>query len=156
MKRLTLRLLVAALTFVIGVAFSVFWVAPRVSHIPPASVSVPTDGLLVFEGTVLQIAPPVAPSGVFANYRLAKYRVERVCRGHYEQPEVIVDHLSLTARELDGIKIGDRVCVSVELSKEIFVRTNVEGIREESERVETFYIGGRVAAPGSPCECGDK
>jgi hypothetical protein len=114
------------------------------------------DEVLVFEGTVLKIAPSVPASGEFAFYRLAKYRVESVCRGRYEGAEIVVDHLSLTTKELDGIKVGDRVCVTVRPSKKLSMRQNVEGIRTESERVETFYIGGEVQPPGSHCECEEK
>lgn len=108
---------------------------------------------LVFEGTVLQIAPPVPASGVFAFYRLAKYRVERVCRGRYTKSEIVVDYLSLSTKELDAIKVGDRVCVSVEPSKKILTRTNVEGIREKSEKIKIFYIGREILPPNNPCAC---
>jgi hypothetical protein len=112
-----------------------------------------TDEKLVFEGKILKIASPVPASGQFAFYRLAKYRIERVCRGRYDGSEIVVDHLSLTTKELDGIRIGDRVCVTVRPSKRIFTRTNVEGIREESEKIKVFYIGGEVPPPNSPCDC---
>ena len=121
------------------------------THHIPANSSAAEE--LIFEGTVLKIAPPVPASGFAAFYRLAKYRVERVCRGRYAKSEIVVDHLSLTTNELNAIKVGDRVCVSVEPSKKIFARFNVKGIREESERIKIFYIGSDVPPPNSPCEC---
>ena len=120
---------------------------------PPVKADKSSSKDLVFEGTVLNIAPSVPASGVFAFYRLAKYRVERVCRGRYTRSKIVVDHLSLSTKELDAIKVGDRVCLSVKPSQKIFTRTNVEGIREKSEKIKTFYIGGEVLPPGSPCEC---
>lgn len=142
-KRLTIRILIALLTFLIGVAVSQF----RIIRQREASVTTVNSGdekTLILEGIVLKIGPPVPASGLFAFYRLAKYRVERVSYGHYKGPEIVVDHLSLTTHELDGINEGDRVCVVVERSKEILMRTNVSGLREENEKVDIFYIGGEV------------
>ncbi len=120
---------------------------------PPLNADKSSSKDLVFEGIVLKIAPSVPASGYFAFYRLAKYRIERVCRGRYTKTEIVVDHLSLSTKELDAIKVGDRVCLSVEPSQKIFTRTNVEGIREKSEKIKIFYIGSEVSPPGSPCEC---
>jgi hypothetical protein len=54
----------------------------------------PTKETIVFEGTVVGIAPePAWVSGITAVYRLVKYRVEHVCKGHYPGPEIVVDHL---------------------------------------------------------------
>jgi hypothetical protein len=110
------------------------------------------ERILVFEGTVLRIGQTVPASGFMAFYRLAKYRVEKACLGKYTKSEIVVDHLSLTTRELDGIKVGDRVWVTVEPSKKIFSRYNEEGIREKSENVRIFYIGGEVVPGLSGCD----
>jgi hypothetical protein len=134
----------------------IFSIILLVGAVPCIRANSSSDEALIFEGTVLQIAPPVPASGDVAFYRLAKYRVERVCRGNYAKSEIVVDHLSLTTKELDAIKVGDRVCVTVKPSRRIFARFNVKGIREESEKVKIFYIGGEVSPPSSPCECGEK
>src|SRR5687767_5889688 len=42
---------------------------------------------IVFEGIVLKISPPVAVSGRISAYRLVKYRLEKVCKGKYEQAD---------------------------------------------------------------------
>ena len=52
-----------------------------------------------------------------------------------------MDHLSLTTHELDGLKEGDRVCVVASRSRPAMVRYKVDGIREENEKAEMFYIG---------------
>jgi ribosomal protein S17 len=109
---------------------------------------------IVFEGTVVQMAPPVPVSGMVFSYRLVKYRVERVCKGHFSGTEMIVDHQILAGTELDGVKIGDRVCVAVTKSKSVAKRWDVEGIRSPSDIIKLFYIGGGVAkAQTSSCSC---
>jgi hypothetical protein len=141
-RRPSIKILIALITFVLGVGLSRLMIRQHVT--PVSTVNTEDEKSLIFEGTVLKIGPPVPASGQFAFYRLAKYRVEKVHYGHYEGNEIVVDHLSLTTHELDGLKEGDRVCVHASRLKEIFMRTYVSGIREESEKVDTFYIGGEV------------
>ena len=150
MSRLPAKILIALLTFVLGVAVSHLSVV-QYNEVSVSSVNSEDREFLIFEGTVLSIGPSVPPSGTSAWYRLAKYRIERVYYGHHDGAEMVVDHLSLTTHELDGIKVGDRVCVAVERSKEIFLRTNVSGIREEFEKVDFFYVGGEISAEKSQC-----
>lgn len=116
----------------------------------------PKDEMLIFEGTVLHLGEqPAWVSGVTAVYRLAKYRVERVCGGKYLTSEIVVDHLILSGDELRDIKIGDKVCVTAKRTSEIFVRMNADGIRKPTEVVKTFYIAGDVEPTGiRPCSCG--
>jgi hypothetical protein len=141
-KRLTIRILIATISFVLGVGLSRLIIRQDVT--PVSTVNTADETSLIFEGTVLKIGPPVPGSGGFAFYRLAKYRVERVHYGHYEGNEIVVDHLSLTTHELDGLNEGNRVCVQATRSKKISLRTDVSGIREQSKKVETFYIAGEV------------
>jgi hypothetical protein len=165
MKPLTRRVLIAVLTFSTGLTsawlvryFSTDRKARAVAMAPTddarhADADDPSGKSLAFDGTVLKIAPPVPGSGGFAFYRLAKYRVERVCHGRYTKSEIVVDHLSLTGEELNSINVGDRVCAIAKASEKIFTRTNVEGIREESEDVGIFYTGGSMPSPVSSCGC---
>ncbi len=112
------------------------------------------DSLLVFEATVLRIGRRVPASGRAAWYRLAKYRINRICRGEYQGTEIIVDHLSLTASELDGVKVGDRVCVVVNKSDTIAAEHYAKAIREYGEGVRIVYFGGQVISmKTSACEC---
>ena len=68
------------------------------------------DNILVFEGTLEKLGPePVATSGRMAVYRLAKYRVERVCKGKYEGGEIVVDHLIFDLKDFEGLEVNDRV-----------------------------------------------
>jgi len=101
-------------------------------------------GRLIFEGTVLQIGPPVFHSGRVTAYRLVKYKVERVCKGNYDQREIVIDHLILTGKELNDLEIGDKVFVTAKRSKKISPRYNAPGIREASESISNFFIGSVV------------
>ena len=102
----------------------------------------PVGGIVTFEGTVKSVAPdPGMLSGVLAVFRLAKYRVERVCQGSYSGKEIVVDHLILSGKELAGVNVGDRVCVSVRISDRIDARYDADGIRKPSDVVPTFFLG---------------
>ena len=95
---------------------------------------------IVFEGTVEKLGPDLGfGSGVLAVYRLAKYRVDRVCEGKYDGSEIVVDHLIFTAKEFEGIKVNDRVCLRVQISNNINTRYNAEGIRSPSDDIKIFY-----------------
>src|SRR5262245_2506490 len=99
---------------------------------------------LAFEGVVLQIGPdPGYLSGDTPAYQLVNYRIERIITGRYEGKEIVLDHLILTGKELEGIKAGARVCVTVRVSKEIGLRVKAKGIRKASQAVKVFYIGGK-------------
>ncbi len=103
-------------------------------------VTLPTSNTIVFEGTVEKLGPdPGFDSGLIAVYRLAKYRVDKVCEGEYQGNEIVVDQLILTRKEFEGINVNDRVCVTVTISNKILSRWNAEGIRSDSEDVKTFY-----------------
>jgi hypothetical protein len=109
---------------------------------------------LIIEGTVLSMSPPTPGSGVIAFYRLVKYKVNRVCKGRYSDSEIVVDHWVVTTKELEGVKIGDKVCFAVNRSKRILRRWNADGIRATSDLVPVFYIGNAVAPPSTePCDC---
>lgn len=103
---------------------------------------------LVFEGTLEKLGPdPGFVSGILAVYRLAKYRVNKVCEGKYEGSEIVVDHTVFTLKEFDGVKVGDQVCVRVRISKKIHAQYSAEGIRDPSEVVKIFYIAdGNIKA----------
>lgn len=105
------------------------------------------DRSLEFEGTVLKIGPnPGYLSGVNPAYQLVKYRVDRVISGKYKGKEIVVDHLLMDGKELNGVKVGDKVCISASIksNSEIFLRTNAKGLREASQSVRTFYVAGKV------------
>jgi hypothetical protein len=110
---------------------------------------------LVFEGTVLQIGPDSGRvSGRAAFYQLVKYRVDRVCEGSYSEKEIVVDHLILYHKQLSGVRVGDKLCVAVNKSSEIFARNDVDGIRAPSDVITTFFIGGQVRRTTAvPCAC---
>ena len=100
-----------------------------------------TTDTIVFEGTLETLGPDLKmASGVLAVYRLAKYRVDRVCEGKYDQSEIVVDHLILSTKEFEGIDVNDRVCLKVRMSNKILARYNADGIRSPSDDVKTFYI----------------
>jgi hypothetical protein len=100
---------------------------------------------ILFVGKVERLAPQMdVSSGQLAVYRLAKYHIEHLCEGKYEGTEIVVDHLIITGEELKDIKVGDLVCVAAEKSDKIFARFNAEGIRDPSEAVKTFFVGGKA------------
>lgn len=112
----------------------------------------PVKSEIVFEGTVLNLSPPVALSGRVSTYRLVKYRVERVCRGKYERADIVVDHLIVTGRELEGIKAGDKVWLTVNATKKISPRYDADGIRDKAEAVDVFYVAKKLSRiPPSVC-----
>lgn len=113
---------------------------------------------LIFEGVVMRIGPsPNYISGRRTAYQLVKYRVERVCSGSYNGTEIVVDHLILCQEQLRGLKVGDKVCVTVFKSKTVNPRYNAVGIRAESDPIDTFYIGGGVSHNTQvSCSCGEE
>src|SRR5262245_42752544 len=105
----------------------------------------PANETLAFEGLVSQIGPdPGYLSGGLPAYQLVKYRIQRIVSGRYEGREIVVDHLILTGKELEGIKVGARVRVTVRASEKIDLRVNAKGIRKASQVVKVFYIGEEV------------
>ena len=94
-------------------------------------------------------------SGVIAVYQLAKYRIVEVCTGEYTQPEIVVDHLLMTAKELNDLRVGDRVRLYIYRSKTILSRRNEEGFRKATDEVSEFYVGDKpmpLSANCKPCE----
>src|ERR1044072_3496569 len=88
--------------------------AQRVEKAPEASE------VIVFEGTLDKLGPdPGFVSGTLAAYQLAKYRVERICEGQYEETEIIVDHRVFTRKEFEGINVNDRLCITVKKSTDM-------------------------------------
>jgi hypothetical protein len=116
------------------------------------------DNALAFEGVVLRIGPdPGYLSGSIPAYQLVKYHIERVITGRYEGKEIVVDHLILTGKELEGIKVGARVRVIVRASEKIGLRVNAIGIRKASQVVKVFYIGEEAnLSKGRPVQTSSK
>lgn len=120
---------------------------------PARSESTASD-TIVFEGTLVKLGPdPGIVSGRVAVFRLAKFRVDKVCSGKYEQAEIVVDQLVFNGKEFENIKIGDRVCVRVKASNEIAVRNNAEGMRSPEEVVSKYYVASETVAPVSDSTC---
>jgi hypothetical protein len=103
--------------------------------------AVDSESIIVFEGTIERLAPnPEFVSGWNAVYRLAKYRVERVCAGEFEGKEIVIDHIVFDRKEFEGVNVGDRVCVAAKISSRIDTRIDADDIRSPSQNVTTFYI----------------
>jgi hypothetical protein len=116
-----------------------------------------SQSILIFEGTVERLAPDSGIlSGTLAVFRLARYRVERICNGNYKAKEIVVDHLILSGKELEGINVGDRVCVSVKSSKTIGTRYNADGIRNPSDVVATFFVAEQIKRLSNDDRCCSK
>ena len=99
------------------------------------------ENVIVFEGTLEKLGPNAQfVSGWAAAFRLAKYRIERICAGKFDGKEIVVDHIVFDLKQFEGFKVGDRVCVKATISNKIPSRHNEEGIRNPSETITTFYV----------------
>ena len=154
MKHLLLRAVSVLVGFVLGVGATHFRLAlssPKPSEVYVNNEVQVDENFLLFAGTVLQIGPPVPGSGFFIFYRLAKFRVDRIVIGNYSRAEIVVDQLSRSGEEVNDLRLGDRVCVTVEKSKKIFSRMNVRGLREETEQIDTFYLVTNITTNMPTC-----
>jgi hypothetical protein len=116
---------------------------------------------LTFEGQVLEIGPaPTHGTGIVRAFQLVKYRVLHSCQGlhvrrrcqeHFENKEIIVDHMLLSGDELKDLKIGDKVCVGVSKGKSKDSHFSDGVLRKESDEVETFYLALDVFIKN--CQC---
>lgn len=112
--------------------------------------------VVIIEGTILDMSPvlgPVKPGiagGVIANYRLVKYRVDRVCKGKYEGHEIVVDHVIEHREVLQGRKVGDKVYVLAWRSKKQGTVYTYKGIRDSLENIKYLYHAGDVLPASSP------
>lgn len=114
-------------------------------------VRMPSSNILVFEGALDKPRPELGfVSGPIPVYRLAKYRMNKVCEGKLDESEIVVDHLVFTNKEFDGININDHVCMTVKVSNKIITRYDGEGIRSPSEDVKTFYLEKGELKPIDP------
>lgn len=130
--------------------FSTLLLVSGMSYAP----AVKEDGpeLIVFQGRVIKVdRSPRENSGQNLVYRLAKYKIERVYAGEYTGSEIVVDHLMITGDELNGLKVGNVVCVTVEKRKELSTKWNARGIREPSEVVNMFYRAMNLTR--ASCKC---
>jgi hypothetical protein len=94
--------------------------------------------LVSLRGTVVAIGPREPASGIIASYRLAKLKVDAVCRGHYTGDEMVVDCLVLVGNELDTLVVGEKVFVTVEPRRKLLSRFNVPGFRDVSDTVPMY------------------
>lgn len=132
----------------------VLCVAMALGGCQPATTESLSTETFVFEGTLLKLGPdPGFVSGRLAAYRLAKYRVEKVCSGKYQGKEIVVDHPIFTGKEFENIKIGDRVCLTIKVSDKVLVRKNAEEIRAEDEKINTFYVAEGIASVSADSRC---
>ena len=100
-----------------------------------------SDNHMIFSGEVIEIGPsPGFGSGGIRVYQLVKYRVLNVCEGSFQGQEIIADHLILDPKELDNLRIGQKVCVGVKKTTEIAPRYDDDKIRKATDQVDWFYI----------------
>lgn len=128
-----------------------------VTSCQPAKTESGATNTIVFEGILEKLGPdPGVTSGRLVAYRLAKYRVKKVCSGKYERQEMVVDHLIFTGKEFEGIEIGDQLCLTVKVSDQIPARSDTEGIRAPEESVKTYYVATdivrRVSGESACCD----
>ena len=99
-------------------------------------------GSLTFEGTLLaKIDRDRQPAcGRVFVHQVAKYRISRIVKGHFNKTEIIVDHPSCDEDVFRGFTVGDRIKLSVDIYKNYDVITYASGIREQNEKPEIFYV----------------
>ena len=112
----------------------------------------PSD-VIVFEGTLETLGPdPGFVSGVLASYRLAKYRVEKICEGQYDGTEIIVDHRIFTLKEFEGINVNDRLCITVKKSTDTSEQFYDNVLRSPTDDIKTRYIAQKeITRWNGPC-----
>lgn len=65
-----------------------------------------------------------------------------------------MDNWVVTTGELEGVKVGNKVCFAVNRSKKILRRWDADGIRAAPDAVPVFYIGNAAVRPSTePCGC---
>jgi hypothetical protein len=106
------------------------------------------DGYVVFDGVLLAKSDHDGVAcGIYYTHQVAMYRVDRVVRGHYTSPTIIVDHPACGGDVFTGIAIGDRVRVRTRSTSDYGVITYWPTIREVDAPVERFYVATRKVEP---------
>lgn len=125
----------------------------QVNNAQRANDSQPASDVVVFEGTLEILGPePGFVSGLLASYRLAKYRVEKVCEGQFAATEIIVDHRVFTGKEFEGINVNDRVCITVKKSSDMSEEFYDNVLRSPKDNIKTRYIAqNEVTRWNGPC-----
>jgi hypothetical protein len=137
------------LKILVMVLFSIF----AIGGAGIAQVIKPTDKKILFEGKVSKVGEKnELMSGVFASYQLMEYNVIKVVKGNYADNKIIVDHLVLSGKELNGVKLGSKVCIEVTKIKNLPDRMDDNIVRRSEDKVDWFYLG-RLYRPykNSPC-----
>jgi hypothetical protein len=105
---------------------------------------------IIIEGTILKMSSPVRPAHFVTRYRLIKYKVNRVCKGKFDNEEIVIDHHIFFGDEDKDVKIGDKVYVAFNPSRTIPARFNSPEIRDSKEQISKFYIGNKVYLAEKP------
>jgi hypothetical protein len=118
------------------------------------------DEPIVIKAVVLKLGPK--PNGFGGarkhQYQLAKYRVEQVYKGKYEEKEIIVDHFMdflMRVNPIEGLKIGDKVCLEVYRQEGLAIRY-AKGIRSRSDKA--YYLSDKITksiSSSDECKCSD-
>jgi hypothetical protein len=89
--------------------------------------------------------PIGADSGRAASYRMAHYSVIEIIKGKLKKKEISVSHLILTGKELDELRIGDKVLLCLGESWHVYHkngRTIAYGMKEADYEGELLLVDG--------------
>ena len=98
-----------------------------------------------FVGTLLAKSPPPGGGcGYFFWHQLGLYRIESSYGSVFVGSHVVVDHPSCFGDVFDGVNIGDRVSLTVEVRSSYSTLTVYPGIRSASDKPSRFFIAQSV------------
>lgn len=98
---------------------------------------------LVVIAEVKHLGEQGSVSGQAASYRLADYSVIEIVKGQLEKKEITVSHLILTGRELDELRVGDKVLLCLGESWHVYRkngRTISYGMKEADYEGELLMV----------------
>jgi hypothetical protein len=112
-------------------------VKTEISHNPINSY---TKWDIIIMGTVKKLGkPPLFVSGISKVCQLAEYNVDKVCIGEFAGQDIMVEHLILTGKELNGVEEGDKVLIMVQKPRETFPRK--DNAYPDIENKKIYYRG---------------
>jgi hypothetical protein len=100
---------------------------------------------ITFEGTLIGYSPHDGTQcGISFVHQVAKYRVQKVLNGTYQEQEIVVDHPACDGDVFKNIAKGSDVEITVTKHQQYNVITAFSGIRENNEKPKVFYVAEGV------------
>lgn len=100
---------------------------------------------ITFEGTLIDNSPHSSiQCGISFVHQVAKYHVEKVLNGKYQEKEIVVDHPACDGDVFKDVAKGSHVKMTVALQQHYSSFTTHSGIREDNEKPKVFYVSQGV------------